>query len=397
MSPRSLAAAALGTTLAIQIFVSAAATATAVLAPAIAHAFDVEPRWIGAFVGIVFAGAMTASLASGAFIARFGAIRTSQASALLCAGGLALVAIAPQQAPWLLGLAALVVGIGYGPITPASSQLLARTAPPGRMAVTFSIKQTGVPAGVAVAGALLPSLADLAGWRNALGGLAALGVPVALAAQLVRATLDVERQPTRLGLLSALAPLVHLRLARLRRIALTSLAYSAAQVSLTSFLVVYLTATLAFPLVTAGLLLSAATLGGVAGRIGWGIVADRWLPAARALALIGLLAAALTVGLAFAQRDWGSLGCAVLAAALGATAIGWNGVQLAEVARLAPPGLAGALTAATSFVTFSGVVIGPPLFALVASVTGSYRAAFGVSALVTAGAAAWLLRRDERE
>ena len=48
----------------------------------------------------------------------------------------------------------------------------------------------------------------------------------------------------------------------------------------------------------------------------------------------------------------------------GATAIGWNGVQLAEVARHAPPGEAGAMTGATGFVTFSGVVVGPPLFAL---------------------------------
>ena len=48
-------------------------------------------------------------------------------------------------------------------------------------------------------------------------------------------------------------------------------------------------------------------------------------------------------------------------ALFGATAIGWNGVQLAEVARLAPPGTAGEVTGATGFVTFAGVVIGPPL------------------------------------
>ena len=46
-----------------------------------------------------------------------------------------------------LAVAPVIIGVGYGPITPASSQILARTAHPSRMALTFSIKQTGVPAG----------------------------------------------------------------------------------------------------------------------------------------------------------------------------------------------------------------------------------------------------------
>ena len=75
----------------------------------------------------------------------------------------------------LLALAPLVIGLGYGPITPASSHVLARTAPPSRMALTFSIKQTGVPAGAALAGALLPALALRIGWRAAFVAVAALG------------------------------------------------------------------------------------------------------------------------------------------------------------------------------------------------------------------------------
>jgi MFS-type transporter involved in bile tolerance (Atg22 family) len=69
---------------------------------------------------------------------------------------------------------------------------------------------------------------------------------------------------------------------------------------------------------------------------------------------------------------------AVLAvcACFGATAIGWNGVQLAQVARLAPAGQAGAVTGAAGFITFAGVVVGPPTFALLAGVTGSYRVGF---------------------
>jgi len=60
MTPARTAAVALAATLTIQIYVSFAATATAVLAPEIAREFGVETRWVGVFVGIVYAGASTA-------------------------------------------------------------------------------------------------------------------------------------------------------------------------------------------------------------------------------------------------------------------------------------------------------------------------------------------------
>ncbi|HSV17889.1 MAG TPA: MFS transporter [Casimicrobiaceae bacterium] len=389
MTPARLAWVALGATLALQLYTALASTAAAVLAPAIAADFGVEARWIGVFIGLVYAGAMTASLASGSFIERYGSIRVSQACVLICGVGVALMAL--TASPVVLVFAALVIGVGYGPITPASSQLLARTTHPDRMAMTFSIKQTGVPAGAALAGALLPSLAHAVGWRATLFIVAGAAIAIAFAAQPIQAALDTDRQRRRtLSLRTMLSPLVHLRDRTLRQVALISLAYSAAQVCLTSYLVVYLTAVLDFSLVGAGFALSVATIGGVAGRILWGIVADRWLAPRRTLALIGGMAAVCGLALAVAEPAWPVVVSLVVAGLFGATAIGWNGVQLAEVARLAPRGAVAAVQGATGFVTFSGVVAGPPLFALIASLTGSYRVSFAVVAIVSAIGAGWM-------
>ena len=376
---------------------SFAATATAVLAPEIAREFGVETRWVGVFVGVVYAGAMFSSLACGGFIERQGSIRVSQACVVLCAIGVCMMALTPANAPALLALAALVIGVGYGPITPASSHLLQRTASPSRMALTFSIKQTGVPAGVALAGVLLPAIALGMGWR-ATFAIVALGGAIVLAlAQPIRAGLDADRQPRRgFSIAGIFAPLALLRQSPpLRDLALLSLVYSATQVCLTSFLVVYLTETLRWTLVAAGFALTAATLGGVAGRIGWGYVADRFLAPRRVLMLIGSLAACCGVALALATPQWSSRGIVPLALLFGATAIGWNGVQLSEVARLAPPGSAGKVTGASSFVTFAGVVIGPPSFALLTTVTGSFGSGFATFAVLGAVAALVLLRRRE--
>src|SRR5947207_69153 len=70
MPPARTALTALTVPLAIQMYVSFAASESAVLAHEIAREFDVQTRWVGAYVAIVYAGAMFSSLASGGFIER---------------------------------------------------------------------------------------------------------------------------------------------------------------------------------------------------------------------------------------------------------------------------------------------------------------------------------------
>jgi len=396
---RRAAAIALAATLALQIFTSLAATATAVLAPVIAGELGIPAALVGVFVGILYVGSMAGSLAAGGFVARFGAIRVSQACVVLCAIALAAMALAappPSLPSLLLAVAPVVLGFGYGPITPASSHVLVRTAPPARMALTFSIKQTGVPAGAALAGAALPALAVALGWREAFVAIALLGVGIAIVTERSRASLDADRQPgRRLSLGGVLAPLrTVFRTAALVELAATGFVYAATQVCLVSFLVVYLTETLGYPLVAAGLALTAANAGGIVGRIVWGHVADRWLRPRTVLGMLGIAAGACAYATASFGDAWPGAVVLAIGAVFGATAIGWNGVQLAEVARHAPAGEAGTVTGASGFVTFAGVVLGPPFFALLATLTGSYRAgfvAFGSMSLLFG--AALLLRK----
>jgi MFS family permease len=174
----------------------------------------------------------------------------------------------------------------------------------------------------------------------------------------------------------------------LAELAALSFAYASVQVCVVSFLVVYLHDTLQWSLVEAGLALTATTVGGVVGRIGWGAVADRLLNARRVLTLIGGIASACTFTLACATPEWPIAAVLSLVAVLGGTAIGWNGVHLAELARHAPVGGAGSVTAAAIVITFAGVVAGPPLFAALAALTAGYRSGFVVLSLVSLGAAA---------
>jgi MFS family permease len=362
-------------TLVIQAMVAMALLTLPVMAPVVAEALKVSPALLGLYVSVTYAGAMVSTLMGGATVARWGAIRVSQWGMLLCASGLLLCAM-----PWFpaMALGAVLIGLGYGPITPASSHLLARTTPPQQMALVFSLKQTGVPLGSMLAGALVPSLLLFVNWQACLAVVALVCLLCAGVSQGLRTDLDRDRQSD--------APIqwrslwVPIRLVLAHRALLTmascSFLFSMVQLSLTTYLVTFLHDDLAYDLVAAGLVLSVTQIGGIGGRIAWGYVADRWMGAPRMLLLLASMMALGAFASAFLTVNTPHGLVVLILVVFGASAIGWNGVYLAEVARRAPPGMASMATGGTLAFTFLGVVVGPPVFGLLSGIHGTYRAGF---------------------
>ena len=378
-------------TLFIQAMVAMALLTLPVMAPVAAQALSVSPAMVGFYVSITYLGAMFASLTSGNTVSRFGPIRVSQLGLLLCALGLCLCAT-----PWLpvIAIGALLIGLGYGPITPASSQILARTTPADRMALVFSIKQTGVPLGAMMAGAIVPSLMLALNWQWTMVMVAIACVLSALLAQPLRQVLDELRQANLPFQMSALTSPIRMVLGHrpLATMAACSFMFCMVQMSLTTYLVTYLHDDLSYGLVSAGLLLSVTQMGGMGGRILWGFVADKWLGAQKTLALLAALMALCSLTTALFLPVLPLWGIWMVLIVYGASAIGWNGVYLSEVARQAPEGKASVATGGTLTFTFLGVVIGPPIFGALSTAFGSYRAGF-LALVVTSSLCAWVLFR----
>jgi predicted MFS family arabinose efflux permease len=361
----------LTTTLGVQVLVSLAALTAPVLAPAASASLGVSATLVGVFVALIYIGAMVSSVASGNLVVRYGAIRVSQVSLLLCAGGLALGA---TGLPLLILAGAVLIGFGYGPVTPASSHILVRTAPAHLLSFLFSLKQTGVPLGGVLAGLLLPTFVTLWGWQGASLAVALACAGAAFATQPVRAAFDHDRDASRrVSARGVLAPLAQVfRYPRIRDLAICTFFFGAMQLCLTTYLVTYLTGEYGMPLVTAGLVLALTQAAGIGGRLLWGLVADRWMTPSRLLSLLAIAMAASSLATATIEPDWSLYAVVAVSMVFGATAIGWNGVYLAEVARLAPVGQAGVLTGGTLFFTYLGVVAGPPAFAAVVAASGYY-------------------------
>lgn len=381
-------------TLAIQAMVSMALLTLPVMAPVVGAALGVSSAYVGIYIAMVYAGAMLASLSAGAAVARYGAIRVSQAGLLLCALGLALCAV--HSVP-VIAFGAVLIGMGYGPVTPASSHLLARTTPVQSMSLVFSLKQTGVPLGGVLAGAVVPGLLLVTGWQGALLVVALLCLVCAVIAQPLRHELDSDRDAKRPLLLGNLAQPIRLVLSHraLTMLATCSFFFSATQLSLVTYLVTYLYDSLAYGLVAAGFALSVSQFAGIGGRVFWGYVADRFLGARRMLAVLAGLMALSCVATAFLSNAMPTFLLLGILAVFGASAIGWNGVYLAEVARQAPKGQASLATGGTLAVTFLGVVLGPPVFGALSGLFGSYRAGYAALALPTLVCCVLLLRQKK--
>jgi predicted MFS family arabinose efflux permease len=155
------------------------------------------------------------------------------------------------------------------------------------------------------------------------------------------------------------------------------------QMTLGSYLVVLLHDHVGFSVPAAGLALSVAMAGGVLGRVGWGVVVDRGVAGSRVLGGLGLAMSALAFAMPLLGPQWPGLAVLVLAFCFGATAVGWNGVHLAEVARLVRPEQAAMATGGSLFLTFSGVLIAPLAVWAVVHAGGSYGAGFVLVGLVT--------------
>jgi MFS family permease len=384
--------AALSVTTFVQAASSAAVIGPTVAAPLLLQQLQLGPAAVGVFVALVYLGAMFATQIGAFVVRRWGPIRASQAALACSTAGLLLLAM-PQLA--VVALGAVLIGVGYGPITPASSQMLSRTTDPRHYSLVFSIKQTGVPLGGVVAGLMVPPLVGLGGTVGALSGMAMLCLVAAVSAAPLAHELDRERDrgapwpsprqvlaPTRFVATHAV----------LRAVALCSFIFSMVQVSLTSYMVSFLTRDLRWTLAAAGAALAASQVAGVVARVIWGFVSDRWLGPRRML--LGLALGMAACGLLMPLLDRASPAPLVVAllCVFGATAVGWNGVYLATVARAAPAGQAGVATAGTLFFTFFGVVIGPPVFGAAGAALGALGAAFALLALPLAGSV-WLLAR----
>src|SRR5690242_1545669 len=195
--------------LAAQTLATMALFSLPAIAPAVASALHVSGELVGLFVALAYGVGIISALLSPNFIHRYGGVRALQG--VLGATAAMLLLAAGGSVAWL-GVAAIVLGLGYGAAAPASTHLLVPHTPARMFNMVMSLRQIGVPLGGVLGSLLLPPLVLRVGWREAL--LAEIPSVLLLTAlmEIPRRRWDADVHPTRRLLGRALlAPFALLR------------------------------------------------------------------------------------------------------------------------------------------------------------------------------------------
>lgn len=365
----------------VQVVATMAMLIPAAVAPKLAAALDLSVALIGFQISMAYVGATVMSFAAGLVQRRLGAVRANQTAAAIIALSLLVIAI-PHLGGLVLGT--LGLGVAYGLTNPAAAHLMMRIASPENRNLIFSVKQTGQPLGGVVAGLLAPPIAVVFGWQWSLVAGAAMALLVMIAIQPLRDRLDDDRDPAtkfRGAVFKDVVLVMSLRPMRL--LAFAALTLSAVQLALMAFVVTMLVEDIKLDLITAGIGLAVVQVAGVIGRLGWGWFADRTGDARRTIITVQIISIFAALMMPFLMQGTPVLLIFTQLFVFGASAVAWNGVFMAEAARMAPTGQAGSATGGVLVPTFIGVIIGPMLFTGLHDVMGTYTASFAALSVMT--------------
>jgi len=365
----------------VQMLVTMAAYSVAAAAPAISRDLGIAGERVGIFIALVYGVGMFSAVLSPSFIHRFGAVRVSQ---FILLAGMAMIATASIGGSLIsLVIGAVLLGLGYGATAPTSSHLLMERTPSSIRNLVFSVRQIGVPLGGVIGGLIVPPLVLLFNWQTAIGVQIVPALVMLVLLQLVRSDYDKDRNSHHAMRSAGLfAPLGLLKtIPAIRRLSLAVFFYAGTQLCFVAYISVHLTSQVGYGLVAAGQMLAIYQISGVVSRPIWGVIADRWLSARMMLAVMGFVMGAMAWFAGTFSSQWSWFSIFVVAVIAGATASGYTGIAFAEFARIGGKARVAEATGLGACTQFFGVMVLPPLFSVLVSVSG-YALAYNFIALL---------------
>lgn len=377
----------------IQIMASFAVSGPLTVSIAIVAYAHLPETWIGYYTSLLYLSATAGSLLTPRLLESLDVGRIQLGGLVATLFGFALFGQIEHSGIGL-GLALLgivLMGLAYGVIVPSSALLLADRFSRRWQPLVVSIRQTGVPVGTALVALIAPLVVQHWGWRSmslVVAGGAALTFMLSTPL-LLESRLEPRAAGPRPNLLAGLRETF--RHPATLRLAMVSGFYGINQAVLTTYLVPSLVWLHAMSIGRAAGYLAIATASGACARILFGITTSRFGRPYRHLRLIGFMS-----GLAWVLILWpgpSSMRLICGAGLLGATAMGWNGILLAQLAQEAPCGKTADAVGAGTALAYFGVLTAPFVYVAVIAVSHDKTAAIAVLVSLSIVAGTLLLGR----
>ncbi|MDA8216028.1 MAG: MFS transporter [Dehalococcoidales bacterium] len=376
-----------------QMMVATSSLALAPLASLIQADFGLTRAELGVMLAAGATGSVIIAMPSG-WLSDILGVRRVVFTGLVW-GGLVFATVSLTGSAPLALLLVLCSGLGTGVISPATTKGILYWFPARFRGTAMGIKQTGYALGGAATAAILPTLAlSLGGWRQAV---LAVGVVATCMAVVYLLLYSEHPQQTYAGV-GQPSGLAMIRLVstdpRILSLAALAFCYGYNQSTLMGYLSLYLQETLSMSIVVAGGFLMLAQVSGAAGRLGWGIISDRFFGSRRAPVLAFVTALCGVTSLIFGTLApvVPSLALGALVVLFGLTAVGWSGLYHVFAGETAGREKAGTAVGLCLMVCSVGSVLGPPIFGFIVDATHSYTVAWASQALAAFGGVTLILR-----
>jgi ACS family hexuronate transporter-like MFS transporter len=352
----------------IQTMTSLAYYAYVPLIPFMQKEYSLTNTQIGWMTSAAFLGTSIIAIPSGLITDKFGARKSLFSFCLLLVFVIFSFSISNSFSFLLVLL--FLLGIGYGGITPGTNKSIMENFEIHNRGTAMGLKQMGVPLGSTLGTLILPILANHFGWRNSLLSITVLLVLVCLFHFKVLEEKAFHYQKTKL--LESIKDIFKNK--RLMRIISVIIFFIWVQLSVMTYLVLYLHESKNVALTFALFCLALLQIGGVIGRAGWGALSDQFFNRNRGgiIALIGLLSGFLIFALGIVSENPPLLLIAIMSLLLGITTQGWNGIfvlMISEVVRKEQIGLSSGVGLATVYI---GAIFGTPLSGWIIDITGKF-------------------------
>jgi len=356
-----------------QIFACFGGLSIPPLIPFIQPEFKLNYTQVGAIMTSLYVGAAIVSLPAGWLTDKIGVKRVVLLCQVLMGSFVVLFSLIGDYLMALL--LAFAMGLGYGMVNPPTTIGIMVLVKKEKRGMAMSAKQTGVPIGSAIAAALLPPLALRFTWGTAF---AVAGI-IILISGLLSQVLYEEKYETGGGSFSYAGGTSPIRKGKnywtknIIFLGLGGAFCSSVQVVLLTYVILYLRDTKKIDLLLAAFCLTLVSVGGILGRIFWGVVSDRLFRGSRKVVLKLIVSVIFSVSLILGVDVPLPLGVLFLIFfVFGFSAIGWNGVFHAFIGELAEKESAGRAIGLTMTIIFLGNISGPVLFGKILDATHSY-------------------------
>jgi predicted MFS family arabinose efflux permease len=380
----------LGLATLMQLGVSLPQQTPAAIGPVLSRSLSLSRAELGLLTSAIWGGMLIGLLPFGMLVDRYGERSMLVVGGVILAGFLVLASRASSFEPLFIALVPAAAGASAA--SPGGTRALAAWFEPRLRGTAIGIRQTGVTGAGVLAAVTLPPIAVGFGWRAAF-------LTVAMLALLAIAAFAVFYREPPVESRAARAPW-DLRSLMRNPVWVAATAYGWVFMGALGCVVAYLAVSLnqdaGLSPVQAGLMLAVLQVGGIAGRLGFGVLSDRLGSRGAVMALSAALAVGTCLAMAaFGHGRAGTAGLVGIAFLLGLSCMGWNALYITLTAEVVPVQNAATAVGAGTTITFTGMFAVPPIFGLIADHSGSYVWSWvALSGWVLAGAVVALAIRD---